>query len=104
MDFVEEQHLAWLARSFGRTDHLPLSPADLEALSDAGTYGERYPGTHLSRQGADSTAAYVLRSGDVELSRNRASWRLVVGRVGPGGVIGGIALLRGRPTSRPLAR
>lgn len=39
MDSVEEQHLAWLARSFGRTDYLPLTPADLEALSELRTDG-----------------------------------------------------------------
>lgn len=97
MDTVEEQHLAWLARSFGRTDYLPLSPSDLDALSGAGAYVERYPGTHLFKEGEDSEAAYVVRSGDVELFRNRANGRLVVGRVGPGAVIGDIALLRGQP-------
>lgn len=97
MDPVEEQHLAWLARSFGRTDYVPLTAADLAALSDAGSYVEKYPGTHLFREGADSDAAYVLRTGDVELFRVRKSGRLVVGRVGPGAVIGDIALLRGHP-------
>ncbi len=97
MDTAEEQHLAWLARSFGRTDCLPLTPADLAALSDAGTYVEKYPGTHLFKEGADSDAAYVIRSGDVELFRNRRGGRLIVGRVGPGAVIGDIALFRGEP-------
>ncbi len=97
MDVVEEQHLAWLARSFGRTDYLPLSSTDLAALSGAGAYVEQYPGTHLFKEGEDSTAAYVVRSGDVELFRNRTKGRLVLGRVGPGAVIGDIALLRGQP-------
>ena len=96
MDLAEEQHLDWLARSFGRTDYLPLTAEDLAALSDAGTYVEKYPGTHLFKEGADSEAAYVIRSGDVELFRNRKNGRLVVGRVGPGAVIGDIALLRGQ--------
>ena len=91
MDSAEEQHLAWLARSFGRTDYVPLTSADLAALSDAGSYVEKYPGTHLFKEGADSEAAYVIRTGDVELSRSRRSGRLVVGRVGPGAVIGDIA-------------
>jgi CRP-like cAMP-binding protein len=97
MDPAEEQHLAWLARSFGRTDYLPLTAADLAALSDAGSYVEKYPGTHLFKEGADSDAAYVIRTGDAELSRHRRSGHLVVGRVGPGAVIGDIALLRGQP-------
>ena len=97
MDTAEEQHLAWLARSFGRTDYLPLTPADLAALSDAGTYVEKYPGTHLFKEGTDSEAAYVIRNGDVELFRNRTGGHLIVGRVGPGAVIGDIALLREQP-------
>ena len=97
MDTADEQHLAWLARSFGRTDYLPLAPADLAALSDAGTYVEKYPGTHLFKEGADSEAAYVIRSGDVELYRSRQGGRLIVGRVEPGAVIGDIALLQGQP-------
>ncbi len=97
MDTAEEQHLAWLARSFGRTDYLPLTPADLSALSDAGSYVEKYPGTHLFKEGTDSEAAYVIRNGDVELFRNRSGGHLIVGRIGPGAVIGDIALLRGQP-------
>jgi len=97
MDPAEEQHLAWLARSFGRTDYLPLTSADLAALSDAGTYVEKYPGTHLFKEGTDSEAAYVIQGGDVELFRERKNGRLIVGRVGPGAVIGDIALLRGQP-------
>ena len=97
MDPAEDQHLTWLARSFGRTDYLPLTAADLAALSDAGTYVDKYPGTHLFKEGTDSEAAYVIRSGDVELFRNRKNGRLVVGRVGAGAVIGDIALLRGQP-------
>lgn len=97
MDPVEDQHLTWLARSFGRTDYLPLTAEDLAALSDAGSYVEKYPGTHLFKEGADSVAAYVIRTGEVELFRSRGNDRLVVGRVGRGAVIGDIALLRGRP-------
>ena len=51
MDVAEHQHFAWLARSFGRTDYLPLTPDDLGALSSAGEYVEKYPGTHLFEEG-----------------------------------------------------
>jgi len=97
MDSAEEQHLAWLARSFGRTDYLPLTVDDLDALSGAGTYVDKYPGTHLFREGTDSDAAYVIRREDVELFRERRTGRLVVGRVGPGAVIGDISMLRSQP-------
>ena len=97
MDTAEYQHFAWLARSFGRTDYLPLTPADLKALADAGSYVDKYPGTHLFKEGEDSAAAFVVQSGDVELYRNRAAGRRVVGRVRSGAVIGDIAMFQGQP-------
>ena len=51
------QHYAWLARSFGRTDYLLLSPEDLAAIGDAGSYVDKYPGTHLFKEGERSLAA-----------------------------------------------
>jgi CRP-like cAMP-binding protein len=95
MDTADYQHFAWLARSFGRTDYLPLTPADLEALGGAGAYVDKYPGTHLFREGEDSVAAYVIQEGEVELYRNRAAGRRVVGRVRPAAVIGDIAMFQG---------
>jgi len=98
MDNAEQQHFAWLARSFGRTDYLPLTPDDLEALSGAGTYIQKYPGTHLFKEGGEADAAYVVQEGEVELYRTRGvGERVVVGRVGPGGVIGDIAMFQERP-------
>ncbi len=97
MDPAEEQHLAWLARSFGRTDYLPLTVADLDALAGAGAYVDKYPGTHLFKEGTDSAAAYVIRRGEVELFRERKAGRFVVGRVGAGAVIGDISMLRSQP-------
>ncbi|MCP4304501.1 MAG: Crp/Fnr family transcriptional regulator [bacterium] len=97
MDTAEYQHFAWLARSFGRTDYLPLTPADLEALADAGSYVDKYPGTHLFREGEESNAAFVIQRGEVELYRSRSSGRRVVGRVRPGAVIGDIAMFQGQP-------
>ena len=97
MDTAEHQHFAWLARSFGRTDYLPLTPSDLDALSAAGSYVDKYPGTHLFKEGEDSIAGYVIQSGEVELYRTRAAGRRVVGRVRPGAVIGDIAMFQGQP-------
>ena len=97
MDNAEHQHFAWLARSFGRTDYLPLTPDDLQALSGAGEYVEKYPGTHLFREGTPATAAFVLQRGQVELYRTRQEGRRVVGRVGEGGVIGDIAMFQNQP-------
>ncbi len=92
MDTAEYQHFAWLARSFGRTDYLPLTPSDLAALGEAGSYVDKYPGTHLFKQGEESQAAYVIQKGEVELYRTRPAGRRVVGRVRSGAVIGDIAM------------
>jgi len=97
MDNADQQHFAWLARSFGRTDYLPLAPADLDAIAGAGEYIDKYPGTHLFKEGSDATAAFVLQKGQVELYRTRSTGRRVVGRVGAGAVIGDIAMFQNRP-------
>ena len=93
---VEQQHHAWLARSFGRTDYLPLSEEDLAALASAGEYVDKYPGTHLFREGEEARTAYVIRRGTVELYRSRQSSSRVVTRVGEGAVIGDIAMFQNR--------
>jgi CRP-like cAMP-binding protein len=97
MTAAEQQHFAWLARSFGRTDYLPLSPADIDALSRTGDFIDKYPGTHLFREGQDSAAAYVIEQGEVELYRGSGAARRVVARIGEGSVIGDIAMFQGEP-------
>jgi len=97
MDVAEHQHFAWLARSFGRTDYLPLAPSDLAALSNAGAYVEKYPGTHLFKEGTPASAAYVIQKGQVELYRTRSEGRRVVARIGEGATLGDIAMFQGRP-------
>ncbi|HSG78423.1 MAG TPA: Crp/Fnr family transcriptional regulator [Acidimicrobiia bacterium] len=92
---ADMQHHAWLARSFGRTDYLLLSPDDLAALASVGRYVEKYPGTHLFRQGAASTSAYVIHRGAVELYRGDRT--RIVTRVGEGAVLGDIAMFKGDP-------
>ena len=94
---VREQHLAWLARSFGRPDYLPLSPTDLDQLAKTGEIVSKYPGTHLFRQGEQATAAYLVREGEVELYRTSGGRRDSIARVGAGGVIGDIAMFTSQP-------
>lgn len=96
-DTAEHQHFAWLARSFGRTDYLPLTAGDLQAMASAGEYVQKYPGTHLFREGTPATAAYVVRRGQVELYRSRKEGRRVIGRVDEGAVIGDIAMFQSQP-------
>ncbi len=97
MDNADHQHFAWLARSFGRTDYLPLTESDLRALASAGEYVEKYPGTHLFKESTPATEAFVIQKGTVELYRTRKAGRRVVGRVGEGAVIGDIAMFQSQP-------
>jgi len=93
----DTQHYAWLARSFGRTDYLLLTPEDLGAIGNAGTYVDKYPGTHLFREGEPSQAAFVIQKGQVEWYRGDREHEVVVGRAGEGAVIGDIAMFRNEP-------
>ncbi len=94
---TDQQHFAWLARCFGRTNYLPLSPGDLAALSNAGEFVDKYPGTHLFREGEQAQHAYVVETGQVELYRTISGRRRVVARAGEGTVLGDIAMFRGEP-------
>ncbi len=97
MERLEDQHAAWLARTFGRTDYLPLTRDDATALSQAGTVIDKYKGTYLFREGESSKAAFVLQEGEVELYRVSGTGRSVFGRIGAGAVVGDIAMFQGRP-------
>ena len=97
MERLDDQHAAWLARTFGRTDYLPLTREDALALSQAGAVIDKYKGTHLFKEGGESDAAFVIQEGEVELYRMSASGRSVVGRVGPGAVVGDIAMFQDQP-------
>ncbi len=92
MDVITEQHLGWIARSFGRRDYLPLLPSDIEVLSKVGEAVSKHPGTHLFKEGTIADAAYLVRTGEVELYRGPWSSKRLVGRVGAGSVLGDIAM------------
>ena len=92
-----DQHAAWLAKSLGRTDYLPMRPDDARALSEAGTTVDKHRGTHLFREGQPADACYIVTSGEVDLYRTGASGRLMVGRLGPGSVVGDIAMFQHQP-------
>lgn len=91
------QHAAWLARSIGRTDYLPMRPEDALALAEAGTLVDKHKGTHLFKQGDDSTACYIVRTGEIELYRSSPRGRSVVGRHGSGAIVGDIAMFQEEP-------
>lgn len=91
-DVVADQHLAWLARSFGRPDYLPLTRQDLEVLAGCAELVKRYRGSHLFKEGEPATAAFLIREGEVDIYRTRQDTPRVVSRVGVGSVIGDIAM------------
>ncbi len=89
---ADQQHLSWLARSFGRPDYLPLVESDLQMLSSVADPVSKYPGTHLFKEGDTADAAFLIQRGDVELYRTTDGLKRVVARVGPGSVLGDIAM------------
>jgi len=94
---AEQQHLDWLARSFGRPDYAPLDSADVDVIRSAGEVISKYPGTHLFKEGAAADAAYLVESGEIEIYRGQGAGRRVVARVGPGSVLGDIAMFGDTP-------
>lgn len=92
MDLADQQHLAWIARSFGRPDYLPFTSDDIEMLTEVGEPVSKYPGTHLFKEGEEAGSAYLIQSGEVDLYRTTDGTRRVVARVGSGSVLGDIAM------------
>ncbi len=96
-DPADQQHLAWLARSFGRADYAPLATADLEVLIDSAEVVSKYPGTHLFHEGESPVGVYLIQSGEVEVYRGNGGTRRVVSHAGPGTVLGDVSLFEGLP-------
>ena len=94
---ADQQHLDWLARSFGRPDYAPLSRSDIDLIRDVGEIVSKYPGTHLFKEGDAPDAAYLVERGEVEVYRGTGAGRRVVARVGPGSVLGDIAMFGDTP-------
>lgn len=97
MDRLQEQHAAWLARTFGRTDYLPVTREDAVALAGAGEMIDKYKGTHLFKEGQESTSAYVIHSGEIELYRTSNGSKSLITRLGSGAVVGDIAMFQQQP-------
>jgi CRP-like cAMP-binding protein len=95
MQTADQQHLAWIARSFGRPDYLPLTAEDLTLLSDAAEVVSKYPGTHLFKEGQGATAVFLVEVGEIDIYRTAFDKKRVVSRVGPGSVLGDIAMFGG---------
>lgn len=94
---ADQQHLAWIARAFARADYAPLGAKDLEALIGAAQVVARGPGAHLYREGEPPAAVFLVESGEVEVYRGAGPTRRIVARVGPGSVLGDMAVFGGAP-------
>lgn len=97
MGQAEQQHLDWLARSFGRGDYSPLNRRDIELIVRVGEIVSKYPGTHLFKEGDAPVAAYLVERGEVEIYRGNGKKRRSVARVGPGSMLGDIAVFGDTP-------
>jgi NTE family protein len=76
-----------------------LDPADREALIAAGTTRALDPGEYLVRQQAAGDAAFVVESGLLEVVLDTDGRETVVSTLGPGEIVGEMALLSGEPRS-----
>ena len=94
---AEQQHLDWIARSFGRPDYAPLGPADVQLIRSIGELVSKYPGTHLFKEGDAAGAAFLIESGEVELYRGSGPTKRVISRIGSGSVLGDIAMFQDTP-------
>lgn len=94
---AEQQHMAWLARSFGGADYVPLGNHDVETLIGVAEVVSKYPGSHLFREGDEAIAVYLVESGLIEVYRGEGNVRRAVAQVGPGSVLGDIAMFGGTP-------
>lgn len=94
---ADQQHLDWVARSFGRPDYAPLGSADVDLIREIGELISKYPGTHLFKEGELAEAAFLVESGEVELYRGSGPSKRVVSRVGQGSFLGDIAMFQDTP-------
>lgn len=89
----------WVARTLGRRDFALLSADDVAAL-DRALRTERFEtGVVLFKQGLPSKAAYILRTGEVELVSTRGRKKITLGVAREGEVLGDVSLLCGTPYS-----
>ena len=89
--------MRWFARQFGGCETTLLRPRDLTALASVIERVDHAQGTLLFEAGEKPTAAFIVRSGHVELldvSRERPR---LAGRIAEGSVVGDRAVLLDTP-------
>lgn len=86
--------------------HLPLfescTKRELGQIATIVTEGRRPAGTVLTRQGQDGGLMFILADGTADVVRDGSSPNgkaKVIGRLGPGDVVGELSLIDGQPRS-----
>jgi CRP-like cAMP-binding protein len=98
MEDFSRRHAMWIARSMARTDLSPLTGSDIVSLENVCTPSRVEAGTVLYTADAPVGQIHIVREGRVHLAiRNPALGRQTVGLVGPGGVVGDIAVITQQP-------
>lgn len=92
-----EQHVAWVARSFGRRDFPTLRTEDVAALAGLLATVRHEAGARIHAAGDPSSRAYIVQDGEVELHVRRGRTKTLVGIQRPGGVFGDVPMLCDMP-------
>ena len=90
----------------GNTDFLKrvswfedLDKSSLEAIANAAVEQNYQPGQYIMRQGDTGVGAFIIRSGKVEVLQERDGKEVTLATLGPGDVVGEMALLDEFPRS-----
>lgn len=97
MGEADQQHLDWLARSFGRVEYKPLTRADIEAIQRVAESFTATAGTHLYTEADAAVEVFLVEEGEVEIYRDTGSRRRVVAFGVPGSVLGDLAMFSDGP-------
>ncbi|MGZ6094834.1 MAG: cyclic nucleotide-binding domain-containing protein, partial [Polyangiales bacterium] len=75
-----------------------VDPAEREGLVSRFETRTYEPGDRLISRGETASGLHMIASGEVEVSTNEGGERLVIAKLGPGEVVGEVALILRRPS------
>lgn len=87
----------WLACCLGRGELAPIGKGDVDELATSVGEMSYAGGTYVFREGDDSARIHVVRSGRLELSREKDGNRITLQILRPGDVFGDVPVLLGQP-------
>jgi CRP/FNR family transcriptional regulator, cAMP and macrophage regulator len=89
---IPGRHAAWVAEWLDSADHRPLAADDVAALTGLLREDPYLAGTTVFRMGQAPTRVHIVRHGAIELSRTLHGRRVAIDILGPGEVLGDVAL------------